>query len=222
MGASALCRALIFLVQKVAPPCLVIGVMLSAASLYILPALALMAGGQRRAVFSFDSTQITPWPGSYASQTPVQYNSKRPSSIGTAQVSVIGNFGGTFTVSGIGSSSSSRSDELINITTNRPLTFLAANFTILYAGLSQANTAGNITYEMQLYAGSASSVGAALTGAVGGTDNSFNGSTLVLSSGIIPANGQVVLRLSRTLNLTQYAEGQTTYTASGVVIVSIN
>src|ERR1019366_943831 len=145
-------------------------------NLYLLLALAFARAGQRRPVFLFDSTQISVWPGTYTAQPTVQYGSRRPSSIGTEQVNVIGNFGGTFSVSGIGSSSSSRSDGFINITTNRPLTFLAANFTILYAGLSQANTAGNITYEMQLYAGSASSVGSALTGAVGGTDNNFNGS----------------------------------------------
>ncbi|HEY3780809.1 MAG TPA: hypothetical protein VGL56_06985 [Fimbriimonadaceae bacterium] len=197
--------------------------MASVAIFSILGPLALLlVPAQQRSIFTFNSSQASAWPVQHYAQAPIIIGSKRPQGMGGEQVSVIGNFGGTFSISGIGSTSSSRSDELINITTNLPLTFLAANFTILYVGGAQANTAGSITYEMQLYAGTAASVGAPLTGAVGGTDNMFNNSGFSLSAGAIPANGQVVLRLSRTLNLTQYAEGANTYTASGIINLTIN
>jgi hypothetical protein len=137
-------------------------------------------------------------------------------------VTVSGNFGGTFTVTGPGSGTSTRQDEYINITTNQPLAFQASNFTTLMKGGSSASSAGAITYEMQLYAGTSSSIGSSLTGAVNGTDAAFDGMQLILTNANIPGNNEVVLRLSRTLSLTQLAEGGTTYTASGTIVLSIN
>ena len=177
---------------------------------------------QRTGVYGFTTVQLSPWTrvGSVIEHSITTRSRPGPQTM--EEVSVIGNFGGTFTVNGIGTASSSRSDEYININTNEPLSFTAANFTTLYSGGSQASTAGSISYEMQLYAGTASSVGAALSGPVDGTDSGFNGGNIVLASGAIPSNGNVVLRLSRTLNLTQLAEGNTTYTATGQIVLSIN
>lgn len=176
--------------------------------------LATICPAQRNRVFSFNSTQRL-----FGNLAAAQ--KKRPTSIGY-QVSVIGNFGGTFTVHGIGSSATGRQDEFINIITNEPLTFQATNFTTLMSGLASANSAGSITYEMQLYDGNSSSVGASITSPVSGTDTGFNGAQSVLNMASVPGNGQVVLRLSRTLNLTQFAEGATTYTASGTIVLTIN
>ena len=172
---------------------------------------------QRNRVFGFSSTEEVLNNQAYA----MSQRRKKPSSIGF-QVSVIGNFGATFTVNGMGSSNSGRQDEYINITTNEPLTFQAANFTTLMNGGSSASTVGSISYQMQIYSGNSGLIGSALTSAVTGTDAGFNGAQLVLSGTSIPGNGQVVLRLSRTLTLTQLAEGATTYTASGTLVLTIN
>jgi len=176
--------------------------------------LASICLGQKNRVFGFNSLQRLT--GNQAAS-----KLKKPMSTGY-MVSVIGNFGGTFTVHGMGSSNSGRQDEFINIVTNEPLIFQAANFTTLMAGGSPASSAGSITYEMQLYDGSSSSVGAAITAPVSGTDAGFNGAQAVLSTASVPGNGLVVLRLSRTLTLSQLAEGATTYTASGTIVLTIN
>jgi len=171
---------------------------------------------QRNRVFGFNSTQQA---SRFQPYNP--HGQKKPSSFGY-QVSVIGNFGATFTVRGMGTSNSGRQDEFVDIVTNQPLSFQATSFTTLMLGGSSASAAGSITYEMELYAGTSMSVGAPITSAVSGTDSGFNGAQVVLSGASIPGNGQVVLRLSRTLSLTERAEGATIYTASGTIVLTIN
>ncbi len=179
--------------------------------------LALPGGGQRGRVYAYGSNETV------AARTSFQavQQKKKPQSGGT-QVYVTGNFGATFSVNGAGSNTSSREDEFINITTNEPLSFTASSFTTLMSGGSSASTVGSIEYQMQLYYGTAASVGAAITANVSGTDAGFNGAQLVLTSAEVPGNGEVVLRISRTLTLNQLAAGATTYTASGTLVLSIN
>lgn len=179
--------------------------------------LALPGAGQRPRVFAYGSKETV---AAYNAFQATQ-KKKKPQGSGT-QVYVTGNFGATFTINGPGSNTSSREDEFISITTNEPLSFTASSFTTLMAGGSSASAVGSIRYEMQLYYGTATSVGAAITGSVSGTDAGFNGAQLVLTNAEVPGNGEVVLRISRTLTLNQLASGATTYTASGTLVLSIN
>jgi hypothetical protein len=179
--------------------------------------LALPSVAQRGRVFAYGSNETVAANEAYAAAQ----KKKKPQSVGT-QVYVVGNFGATFSVHGPGSNNSGRQDELISITTNEPLTFQASGFTTLMTGGGSASSVGSIQYDMQLYYGTATSVGAAITADVSGTDTGFDGGQLVLTNSEVPGNGQVVLRLSRTLTLNQLAEGATTYTASGTIVLTIN
>lgn len=180
---------------------------------------AACASAQQRRVFGFNSAQLRAWYRYYGIHPPTGIR-RPPTSI--VAVTMSGNFGGTFTVHGAGSNTSSRADNYIDITTNRGLTFQTSGFTTLATGGSPAPTAGNVLYEMQLYAGTSSSIGGALTSAQSGIDTAFNGLTWTLAAGSIPGDGHVVLRLSRTLSLGQLAEGAAAYTANGTIVLTIN
>lgn len=177
----------------------------------------------QRPVYSFSSEQLQKWNRFFGVSAPQPMGAPPPPSSGSVvHVLVSGNFGATFTVHGAGSGTASRGDNYIDITTNRPLTFTASGFVTLQTGGSSASTAGSIVYEMQLYAGTSSSVGSAIGSAQSGIDAAFNGATLQLLANQIPGDNHVVLRLSRTLTLSQLAKGANDYTASGTISVTIN
>lgn len=180
---------------------------------------ALVLGGRQRQLFAYSADQLSGW-NPVTPAAPVSRLIAPAASHITVHIN--GNFGGTFNVTGMGAGASSRSDNLIDIVTNRPLTFSTFGFTSIQENGSDAPAIGSIGYEMQMYAGTSSSVGAALTGAVSGTDTGFNGQTLTLGGGSIPGDNRVVLRLSRTLTLSQVAKGGKDYTATGTISVSIN
>lgn len=137
-------------------------------------------------------------------------------------VYISGNFGGVFYVSGVGGSASQTQSNVIVITTNRALTFSANSFKPLQLGNSSESSMGTVTYSMAMYQGSSSHVGALISGPVSGTDSGFNGQTLVVNSAQIPTGGNLVLVLTRTLNVTGQATGACTLVGTGYIGVTIN
>lgn len=132
-----------------------------------------------------------------------------------------GNFGGTYTVHGPGTTTDVNHNNDLEVRTNRPLTFTTSGFTVLQTGGSGASSAGSIAYAVSLwsdYPASATQVGATQTG----TDTGINGKTLTSTMANIATDGKLTLRVGRTLTLTQLAMGATTYTASGTIALAIN
>ena len=81
---------------------------------------------------------------------------------------------------------------------------------------------GSITYSMALYQGTPSRIGNLVSGPVTGTDAGFSGQTLTLGEGQIPGDGNLVLVLTRTLNLTETALGAYKLVGTGNIGVTIN
>ena len=192
---------------------------------------SLLAAGIQRGpvgsanIYAFTPQQLTAWYRSGAiPQLPILPHGMKlkPPTTPTVSVHIIGNFSGTFNVHGAGSGASAQSDNFIDITTTEALMFTASSFTSLQLNSAPASSVGSITYEMQIYAGTSSSVGSPLTSAVSGTDAGFNGQSIILPLGSIPGDNRVVLRLSRILSINQLAAGAKDYTASGTISVSIN
>ena len=192
-------------------------------SLLALTALPVLA--QRKVVFGFSPLQLHNWYQHYGVNAPRPRNQHLPAppppDVPTLVI-VSGNFGGTFKVNGMGTAHSARNDSYVNITSNRALTFQTSGFTSLQVGGSPAGSVGSVLYEIQLYAGSANSVGDPVTGAISGTDAGFNGKSITLTIDQIPVDNHLTLRVSRTLQLTQLARGGVDYTATGTLILTIN
>lgn len=140
----------------------------------------------------------------------------------SSYVSISGNFGGVFYVSGFGQGSSQTQTNLVNITTNRALTFSANSFKPLAVGNTSEGTMGNVVYSMALYQGTSAHVGALVSGPVSGTDASFNGQTVALIKAQVPTSGNFVLMISRTLTVTGTATGASTLVGTGLIGVTIN
>jgi hypothetical protein len=133
-----------------------------------------------------------------------------------------GNLGGTFTINGPGSNVDTERDTDCEIRSNRPLKFTTAAFTVLQTGGSAASTVGSVAYALSIYTGWPYG-GAQVGSTVSGTDAAFNNSTgITTAMSDLDANGKMTLRLARTLTLNQLAEGATTYTASGTIVLAIN
>lgn len=132
-----------------------------------------------------------------------------------------GNFGGTFTIHGAGSTTDVQRDNDIEVRSNRPLTFTTSGFTTLRkSDLSSAATVGSVAYGLGIYANypAGSQIGSSSTG----TDTGFNGKTLSFALSDLATNGKMTLRLSRTLALTQLAAGTVDYNATGTIAVAVN
>jgi hypothetical protein len=147
---------------------------------------------------------------------------KKPNQAPASYVSISGNFGGVFYVTGVGGSTSQTQSNFVNITTNRALTFSAISFRPLQLGGSSENAMGTVTYSMALYQGNSAHVGALIAGPVSGTDASFNGLSVAVNSAQLPSGGSLVLRISRTLTLTGQATGACTLVGTGYIGVTIN
>jgi len=132
-------------------------------------------------------------------------------------VYISGNFGGVYTVSGIGAAQDANTyNNDIEVRTNRSLTFTANGFSGIGANIGQIN------YTLALYQDYPSN-GVQIGPGAFGTDAGFNGSTVgVNASTSLPFDGKATLRLSRNLLLTQAALGGHTYTASGFIQVGVN
>ena len=136
----------------------------------------------------------------------------------SSYVYISGNFGGTYTVQGVGAGYDPLLEtNQIEVLTNRSLTFTAAGF------YGMGSTVGTIAYTMSLLQDYPTN-GVVLGGT--GTalyDNFFNGATLNLNAITqLPLDGRVTLQLTRQLTLTQAAQGGHTYSAAGTIQVSVN
>ena len=133
-------------------------------------------------------------------------------------VYISGNFGGVFNVQGIGAGYDPIIESnLIEVRTNRSLTFTAAGF------YGIGSSIGTIAYTMSLLQDYPSN-GVVLAGTgVALIDNNFNGATLQLNSQTeLPVDGRATLQLTRALTLTQAAVGGQSYTAAGTIQVGVN
>ena len=128
---------------------------------------------------------------------------------------VDGNFSGTFYVRGPGSGTSSVQSNDIEVRTNRPLTFLAQNFTTL-----NDSAVGSVDYTMVLLQNFPA--GSTIATSATGTDTGFNGKTFSSAMTDLPSNGKLTFRIQRTLTLNQLALGATTYTATGEIKLTVN
>ena len=137
----------------------------------------------------------------------------------SSYVYISGNFGGVYTVTGVGAGYDPiiETNNQIEILTNRSLTFTANGF----YGLGP--TVGTIGYTMSLYQDYPSN-GVVLAGSGPVLDDgNFNGATVELNATtMLPLDGRATLQLTRQLTLTQYAQGGHSYTAAGTIQVSIN
>jgi len=147
---------------------------------------------------------------------------KKPPSAPASYVSISGNFGGVFYVTGVGSSMSQTQANFVNISSNRALTFTANSFRPLQLGNASEGAMGTVTYSMAIYQGNSAHVGALIAGPVSGTDAGFNGHTVAVNSAQIPSGGSLVLMISRTLTLTGQATGACTLVGTGYIGVTIN
>jgi len=147
---------------------------------------------------------------------------KKANLIPPSYVSISGNFGGVFYVTGVGSAMSQTQSNFVNISTNRALAFTANSFRPLQLGSSQEGAMGTVTYTMAIYLGNSAHVGALIAGPVSGTDAGFNGRTLSVNSAQIPSGGNLVLMIGRTLTLTGQATGACTLVGTGYIGVTIN
>ncbi len=146
----------------------------------------------------------------------------KPASSQPAYVYISGNFGGVFSVSGVGAGTSQTQSNLVNITTNRALTFWANSFKPLQLSGSSEGAMGSVTYSMALYQGTSSHVGALIAGPVSGTDSGFNGQSVAVNSAQISGGGSLVLLITRTLSLTGQVKGASTFKGTGFIGVTIN
>jgi len=137
-------------------------------------------------------------------------------------VSISGNFGGVFNISGVGDITTQTQTNVISVSTNRALTFWTNSFKPLMAGNTSEPNMGNVTYTMALYQGTSSQIGSLVSGPVSGVDSGFNGKTLVLNKSQIPSGGNLVLVLTRTLNLTASSTGASNLVGAGNIGVTIN
>ncbi len=131
-------------------------------------------------------------------------------------VYISGNFGGVYTVQGIGSATDIKQSNDVEVRTNRALSFTAVGFYGIGASI------GHIDYGISLWQDYPSN-GVQIGSTVTGTDSGFNGSTIYVNPVTnLPVDGRATLRLNRTLTLTQAAIGGQTYTAAGIVAVGVN
>jgi len=124
----------------------------------------------------------------------------------------------------------------IEVRTNRLLSFATSGFSALTDG---TNTVGSIRYKIDLYrhtdsAGSLEATPLATTGDQSVTDKgyadaNFNAKSVALASltggnGLGNGNtkGKLTLRLRRKVSLNQFAQGGQSYTANGVVTLTVN
>ncbi len=136
----------------------------------------------------------------------------------SSYVFISGNFGGTYTVQGVGAGYDQTSEtNQIEVATNRSLTFTAYGF----YGLG--SNVGNIAYTMSLLQDYPTN-GVALAGTGSALyDQYFNGATVQLNATTqLPPDGLATLQITRQLQLTQGAIGGHTYTASGTIQVGVN
>ena len=131
-----------------------------------------------------------------------------------------GNFGGTYTIHGPGSNTDSERDNDIEVRSNRPLTFSTSAFTTLQSGGSSAASSGSVLYAMSVF--TEYPAGAQVGSTQSGTDTAVNGKSIATSMSSLATDGKMTLRIARTLTLTQLAEGNTTYTASGTIALAVN
>ena len=137
---------------------------------------------------------------------------------------ISGNFSGTYPVRGFGTTSDVQQDNLLEVRTNRALTFTPSAFTTLMNGAVSASTAGSVTYQLGLYKDYSSTVaglGALVKQSAQQVDAAFI-SPVNSALTDLPSDGKLTLRLSRTLSLTQIAQGAQSYSATGVVGLTIN
>lgn len=137
---------------------------------------------------------------------------------------ISGNFAATYSVRGFGTSSDVQEDNLLEVRTNRALTFTPSGFSKLLDGVADASAMGSITYQMGLYKDYSSTVaglGALVKQSSAQVDTAFVSSVNSAMTDL-PANGKLTLRLSRSLALTQLAQGTHTYSATGVIGLTIN
>ena len=146
----------------------------------------------------------------------------KPDSKPASYVSISGNFGGVFYVSGVGQGASQTQTNFVNVTTNRALTFSANSFKPLSLGNTSEGAMGSITYSMALFQGTSGHVGTMVAGPVSGTDASFNGQSISLLTNQISGPGNFVLMISRTLTVTGTATGASTLVGTGNIGVTIN
>jgi hypothetical protein len=149
------------------------------------------------------------------SQNRVDFSANTQVNVGS-YVYISGTFGGTFNVQGIGSGNDVIETNLIQVKTNRSLSFTASGF----YGIGSV---GNIAYSMNLYQDWPSN-GTSL-GWTGYPliDTNFNGAYVgVNASTELPVDGCLTLALTRTLTLNQSAIGGQTYNAGGVIKVGVN
>lgn len=135
-----------------------------------------------------------------------------------------GNFAGTYTVRGFGTTTDSQQDNLIEVRTNRALTFTPSSFTKLKDGASDASAMGSVTYQIALYKDYSATVGglgALVSQSTAQVDDAFS-SAVSSAMTDLPTNGKLTLRVSRTLALTQLAQGTKQYIATGTLGLSIN
>ena len=137
-------------------------------------------------------------------------------------VNISGNFGGVFYVSGVGGGTSQTQTNLVNITTNRSLTFSANAFNPLSLSQTSDASVGTITYSMAIYQGTSSQLGALVAGPVSGTDAAFNGQSIGVIGNRGPVNENYVLVITRTLTITSAATGACTLLGTGNIGVTIN
>jgi len=131
-------------------------------------------------------------------------------------VYINGNFGGVYTVQGIGTATDVVQSNFVEILTNRNLTFTANGFYGIGA------TIGTIAYTMSILQDYPNN-GTTVAGPISGTDAGFNGGTIALNAlTSLPADGRATLKITRQLTLNQSALGGTTYTASGLIQVGVN
>lgn len=135
----------------------------------------------------------------------------------SSYIYISGNFGGTYTVQGVGQGYDIPEYNQVEVLTNRNLTFTAAGFYGLPGNV------GTIQYTMSLLQDYPSNgnviagTGAALA------DANFNGASLYLNAGQnLPIDGRATLQLGRTLTLTQAALGGKSYVAGGFIQVGVN
>ncbi|MDR3688899.1 MAG: hypothetical protein P4L46_05930 [Fimbriimonas sp.] len=128
---------------------------------------------------------------------------------------VNGNFSGNFYVRGPGSGTSTAQNNDIEVRTNRPITFLAQNFTAL-----NDTTVGSVAYTLSL--ASSYPFGTQFATTTTQTDTAINGQTLACAMSNLPTTGNITLRVARTLTLNQLALGATTYTATGQINLTVN
>ena len=173
--------------------------------------------------FTYDATQLQAWYRANHVNTlePIP-TGKANSLLGPTHVSVSGNFGGVFNVSGIGTASSQMETNTVAVNTNRSLTFTANSFKPLMVGNTSETVMGSITYSMALYQGTPSHIGSLVSGPVSGVDSGFSGQTLTLGNAQISSDGNYVLVLTRTLNLTEKAMGAYRLVGTGNIGVTIN